>query len=139
MIQDYVPTAKNVLEVLFDRCSHEDLDGKFCKDCSSFVQEEDLKEIRELEDALSGKGIKGGVLLERVLDFITLHAKITIGTGLNGNRHDICMTLSGSKNVYASGHKSFGYNICWFADILRAWLEDSGVSIHHIRRKINEN
>lgn len=138
MIQDYDPTLENVMGTFFGRCSHSRIKGNYCDDCSSFVQDSEIKEIQDLDDSLNASGIYGGVLLQKILDFLTTNSHLVIGTGMNGARHDFCMTVDGNKNVYTSDKNTFGQNVCWLAEILVRYLRSEGRSLQEIQRSINE-
>lgn len=142
MIKDFDVSVDTVVGSLFEKCSHKTLDkASFCSKCKTHPN--DLLEITDLSSALEvTNAIYGGVLISKLLNFLTKHGEIRFLKALQQNGHGFCYVLDNSTNnifCYSKSSKSFAYNICWMSFLLKEYLLGNGMSTSEICGEINES
>jgi hypothetical protein len=134
MITDYEPTANSILQLFFRVCDHEITDKKtnYCKKCNSHIPLKEQTDIKNLVNSLENDvyGIYGGEYINKLVTFLGYFGKIIIESP-SKCWHKICWEYDGRDMVctYEAKHtQSFGYSICWLAEIARRVLLQDGIT-----------
>jgi len=148
MITSYKPSLDHVIEGLFGKCNHIIKEGSsplYCEKCKFFIEEEEIKDIEELNFSLFAplSGIRGGPLVSKLLTFLTGTGILTIEYSKNPNWYGFCYSYT-KKDGYISkfvskSNKTFAYNVCWLSEIVYRLLLAEEISEDQIRRMINDN
>ena len=140
MITSYKPNSTSVIEDLFGLCVHSDEIDCYCPTCKTHPKSIDYDRYQDLEDGITiSDGIHGGYYIQKLLHFIVNYSDGLVFNKRGDAWHGYCMSIDNRIYYHTGAKHTFGYQVCWLAEILYRHLKSRySISDEDVRRFINE-